>query len=158
MFHCYLFGIASVLLFATTSGAVAETQDIDITGHWVEVRRGEQRSLPNGSKVTPGGEAHASVIFRDSGAIASQWCAVTVYEHEGKAYNRIGSCGVFYDEGDVVWLAFLTTSPEDAGTWTALGGTGRYAGATGGGSCRMLSRRSDGLAYTTTCTGTLTTR
>jgi hypothetical protein len=151
--------MTSVILIATASGAHGATEKLDITGYWVVMNRGHEMPLPNGSKVTPGGEAHATIVNATTGEQASQWCAVTGYQNAaGDTSSQIGSCGVFYDNGDIVWLSFLTTGPDDAGDWTVLGGTGRYNGATGGGTCKYESRRSDGSSWTSSCTGEITTR
>ena len=158
MMRSVLLTMTSIFLCSIGSGATAATEKVDVTGYWVVTERGQEVAMPNGSKVTPGGSAHATIVNANGGEAASQWCAVTGYQDgSGKTSNQIGSCGVFYDNGDVVWLSFLTSGPDDAGDWTVLGGTGKYSGASGGGTCKLESRRSDGSSWTATCTGEIVT-
>jgi hypothetical protein len=159
MIRSVLLAVASTILIATAPGTFAATEKIDITGYWVVTERGREVTMPNGGKVMPGGEAHAAIVYASTGDVASEWCALTGFQDPaGNPSIQVGHCGVFYDNGDVVWLSVMTDGPDDAGDWTILGGTGKYRGATGGGSCKLASRRSDGSSWTTTCTGEITTR
>jgi hypothetical protein len=65
---------------------------------------------------------------------------------------------VFYDNGDVLSVAITGAAADQPLTWVVLGGTGKYAGATGGGASKLVSRRGDGYAGTYKATGTITTK
>jgi hypothetical protein len=125
----------------------------------VEVASGEEITLPKGQKIATDLTSHGTVVDKATGEVSSQWCSGTEFsDSAGKSMNGVGHCTVFSDNGDMLWLAFLNGTADQPNAWTVLGGTGEYAGATGGGSCSWDSERADGAAATSTCTGTINTK
>jgi len=58
---------------------------------------------------------------------------------------------------DVSWYSYVTSGTDHV-SWSVMGGTGKYAGATGGGTGTVVSRRSDGVSWTVQSKGTLITK
>jgi hypothetical protein len=154
--------LCTVAVMATSiaaSVATADTRNLTSTVYLVNVSNGEQISLPKGGKVATGLVSHGTVVDKETGEVSSQWCSGAGFEDSaGKPTNALGSCTVFSDNGDMLWLAFLNGAMDQPNTWTVLGGTGQNAGATGGGSCTLDSQRSDGSSSTATCTGKINTK
>jgi hypothetical protein len=154
-----LFALAAVLCSTGAPAAFAATEDLDLTVYIVDVRRGEEISLPKGGKVFHGGTTQATIVNKNTGETTVQWCSAAAFvDAAGNPTNMVGACTVFYDSGDMLWVSYLNGTMDQPNTWAVMGGTGRFAGATGGGSCKVDSQRSDGYSITSSCTGKLTTK
>ena len=143
--------------FAT--GALADTQQISSTGYAVNTDQGERITLPNGKVVLAGMQSHASLVNDKTGELTSQWCTANGYpDASGNLTAIAGFCTVVFDKGDELWLSFVGGAEDQPNTWTVMGGTGAYAGATGSGTSRTVSNRGDGYAWAMKSSGTLTTK
>lgn len=117
---------------------------------------GTRFESPTGAKGSYAAVSHATLV-RDDGPTASQWCTQEIGEgDDGMPTGFAGYCTIIEDNGDNLWVSFIGT-PTDGITWTVMGGTGQWAGATGGGTSEMVSQRADGQAWTSRATGTITT-
>jgi len=138
-------------------GAHAETQKTSATAHFVVISQGDAFEMPNGDKGFYGGQSHATSI-REDGTMASQWCTGEVGVNDaGEMTGGAGYCTIIEDNGDVIWVSYVNVAGQP-GTWTVMGGTGAYEGATGGGTSTVVSQRADGQAWTGQSTGTITTK
>ena len=136
--------------------ASAQTEPLSTTNYFVVVDRGEEIQQPNGRKVIVGGRSHGNLVS-DNGETASIWCDFTnELDDAGVETVGFGHCRSIYDNGDSLWLAFVQKLPSGSATWTVLGGSGRYKGATGSGNTENVSGRSDGYAWTSKSKGTIT--
>ena len=134
----------------------AGTQEISNLIHQVNVDEGQAFESPAGNKGRFGTVNHGTVV-REDGTLASQWCNGEIGEgDDGQPTGFAGYCTIIEDNGDVLWVSFLGT-PEEGLTWSVMGGTGQWAGATGGGTSEMVSMRADGEAWTSKATGKITT-
>jgi len=141
------------------AGAFAETEQVSSTLNQVVIKMPEKVDLPNGKVVMANGQWHASTVNDKNGELSSQWCTGEQYpDAKGAPMYGAGYCTIFFDNGDILWVSFTGTGEGKPGGWAVIGGTGRYAGATGGGTTTTVSRRSDGYAWTSKSTGTLTTK
>ncbi|MEJ2089715.1 MAG: hypothetical protein P8Y69_14825 [Gammaproteobacteria bacterium] len=140
-----------VLTVAGAAVATADTRDVDSTGYAVTTNMGEEITTPEGNKVTIGTVSHASLVDHVTNEEFSQWCTGSSGE-----FGNVGYCTVIADNGDVLWVSYLNT--EEGGNWSVIGGTGQYAGATGGGTTTDQSGRGDGQAWTFVSKGKLTTK
>jgi hypothetical protein len=139
-------------------GAFAETQQLNLTGYAVVTKMPEEIALPNGKKVMANGQNHASIVNDKTGEVTSQWCTAEAYpDAAGATTNQAGYCTIFYDGGDILWISF-TGASDQTGSWSVIGGMGKYAGATGSGTYKTVSQRSDGYAWTLKSTGTIVTK
>lgn len=151
--------LALVFGLAASSAAIADTQQLSVTGYTVVTKMPEKFTFPDGRTVLAGGENHATIVNDKTGEVTSQWCTGDQYpDASGNVTSIVGRCTVVYDSGDAVWIAYVGGAMDQPGTWTVIGGTGKYAGATGGGTVRVASQRADGYAFTQKATGTLTTK
>ena len=142
------FGFVLAALFGYLSvGAQAATEQLVATGYNVVTKLPEKITLPNGSVIMVGAQGHASIVNDKTAEQTSQWCNIDTWvDAKGAQTHAVGHCSVFYDSGDVVWVSVTQTTTDQPVTWTVLGGVGKYAGATGGGTSKVTSRRSDGYA------------
>jgi hypothetical protein len=148
-----------ILAFACLAQvAAAETEQLSSTNYFVIIDPGEVIDQPNGRKITIGGRTQGTLVH-DTGATDSIWCDFMNYLNEaGAATKGVGYCRSVTDNGDTLWLSFVQQFPSGAATWTVMGGTGRYEGATGAGTTENVSERGDGLAWTSKSKGTVTTK
>jgi len=115
--------------------------------------------LPNGKKIRVGFRSHATIVDQSTKEESSQWCTGEAQLNAaGEETIQAGYCGLVADNGDTLWLSFFVPSPRADGTWTVIGGTGRYDGASGGGTSTVASQRGDGYAWTLKSSGTLATK
>jgi hypothetical protein len=141
------------------STALADTQQLSITAYGVQTKLPEKVPLPNGKSVMVGGVSQSSLVNDKTGEVTSQWCNGDEFpDAKGAVMASVGHCTVFYDNGDVVWISYSGGAVDQPGKWTVIGGTGKYAGATGSGTFTNTSQRGDGYAGTQKSTGTLTTK
>jgi hypothetical protein len=146
-----------LLFFSLT--ASADTQKVSNVGYAVALDRGQVIDLPNGRKIRVGARSHGSLVDQNTKEESSQWCtAEAQLNAAGEETSQVGYCAVVADNGDTLWLSFFIPGPQEGGNWTVIAGTGRYEGATGGGTTAVASQRGDGYAWTTKSTGTLTTK
>jgi putative aminopeptidase FrvX len=149
--------VMGLTFFAFT--AFAATQETANTAYHVQTQQGEEITLPNGTKAMAGIESHATLVEDESGATASQWCSGSGYaDANGQPSAAVGYCTIIYDNGDMMWVSYVATESDQPVQWAVLGGTGTYAGTTGGGTSTFVSRRSDGYAWTTKAAGTINTK
>jgi hypothetical protein len=148
---------AALSLFATI--ACADTEKVNSTAYWVIVEQNQQFPLSTGSTVNAGGLVHANVINAD-GEHLSQWCeGDQVTDADGKPVGGAGFCTLIEEDGDMLWVWFRNDGPGQGSTWGVIGGTGEYAGATGGGtSSEPTSTSPDGQSWVNTSTGSITTK
>jgi len=134
----------------------ADTQQVDNLSYQVTINDGEAFEMPGGGKGFYGAQSHATLV-RPDGTAASQWCTQEIgLGDDGMPSGFAGYCTIIEDNGDILWVSFLGT-PADGIGWSVMGGTGQWAGATGGGTSEQVSQRADGEAWTTRSTGTITT-
>ena len=76
-----------------------------------------------------------------------------------KPLGGAGYCTIVNPDGDILWVWFQNGGGgQSGGTWGVIGGTGSYAGASGGGtSSAPTSMSPDGRSWINTSTGTITT-
>lgn len=142
--------ILAACLFCAVS-ATAGTRDVNTTAYFVTTNQGQEITTPQGNQVTVGIQNHSNLVDHVTNEEFSQWCTGNASEAGGAGY-----CTIIADNGDVLWVSYL--NQNGSGTWTVMGGTGEYLGATGGGTSTPGSQRGDGQAWTSTSTGTLTTK
>jgi hypothetical protein len=143
-------------IFGIGSCVQAETIQVSNVSYQVVMDEGNRFESPTGAKGYYGVTTHATLV-RDNGALASQWCLQENGEgDDGQPTGVAGYCTIIEDNGDVLWVSFLGT-PAEGVSWTVMGGTGQWAGATGGGTSEMVSQRADGEAWASKSTGTITT-
>jgi len=151
--------VLTVALCGVALGAGAATEQLSVTGYNVVTKLAEKVPLPNGGTIMVGGEGHSSIVNDKTGEQTSQWCNSDAWPDEkGAPTAFVGHCSIFYDNGDVLWISVTGTTNDKPLTWTVIGGTGKYAGATGGGTSKVVSQRGDVYAETYKATGTLTTK
>ena len=143
-------------VFGIGSCVQAETIEVANTAHHVVMNDGNRFEMPTGDKGYYGIQTHATLVRAD-GTLASQWCLQEAGEgDDGQPTGFAGYCTILEDNGDALWVSFIGT-PAEGISWTVMGGTGQWEGATGGGTGQVVSQRSDGEAWTSTNTGTITT-
>ena len=146
--------ISLFVLFVATS-VQAETMQISSTNYWVIVDPGRPVEMPSGAKGMATMRVHGTSV-RSDGVTSSQWCT----GHQGVsaegAPGGAGYCTLIADNGDMLYVSFMSNGADGTSTWTVMGGTGGYAGATGGGTSSDVSRRGDGMAWTSKTEGTIT--
>jgi hypothetical protein len=149
--------LAIGFLFLSMSAA-AETQEVSNVSYGVSLDQGQVIDLPGGRKVRVGMRSHSSVVEDRTQEVFSQWCTSEAQlDAAGKPTIEVGYCALLADNGDVLWLSFFNPGPEKS-TWTVIGGTGQYEGATGSGTSSVSSQRGDGYASTFKSSGTITTK
>jgi hypothetical protein len=131
--------------------ATADTRDVKTTAYSVTTEQGTPVTTPQGTQVVLGLQSHAYLVDHVTDEHFSQWCTGQASE-----FGQVGHCTVIADNGDVLWISYI--SQGDTGTWSVIGGTGQYMGATGGGTNAGGSQRGDGQAWTFESEGTLTTK
>ena len=78
--------------------------------------------------------------------------------HHAGPEGGAGFCTIIDQAGDAMWVWFSNNADGQGGTWGVIGGTGAYAGASGGGtSGAPTSMSPDGRSWINTSTGTITT-
>jgi hypothetical protein len=151
--------LLTTVLCCAASGSNAATEQFSATLYDVVTKLGEKETLQNGTVIVVGEQDHASIVNDKTGEQTSQWCNYDYWpDPKGMPTHSVGHCTVFYDNGDLAFIATTGTTNDQPVTWTVLGGTGKYAGATGGGTSKMTSMRSDGYAATFKASGTITTK
>ena len=146
--------VAAMLLGACVQ---ADTQTIKATVEHVQVEQGDLVTGPNGGQSRVGNLSHASIVNDETGERTSQWCrGNAVLDDAGMPAIQVGFCTIIYDGGDMLWISYLGDQSGE-NTYTVMGGTGQFEGATGGGINRIVSQRGDGRAWTSKAEGTIVT-
>ncbi len=136
----------------------ADTQTLELTVEGVQVQQGELITAPSGNQSRVGGLTHATIANDQTGERSVQWCRGNVLlDGTGMPTTQVGFCTVIYDSGDLLWISYLGDAQSGENTYTVIGGTGQYQGATGGGVNRVVSQRGDGRSWTSRAEGTITT-
>lgn len=135
---------AATVVFLTLAPAQAKEVKVSGTNTYV----------PTDSDVTPlTDEANLlrtqsrSVLVTDDPELpfhlSTQDCAGTyLLDANGQVDSGYGYCDVVDGDNDIWWLSWTTKG--DDGTWTVMGGTGKYEGMTGEGTSKVLSQSADG--------------
>jgi hypothetical protein len=151
--------ILTALLCCVAFGASAATEQLTLTAYSTVTKLGEKITLPNGSVIMSGQQTYTAVVNDKTGEQTSQFCDGDQWVNDkGAPQHEVAHCSVFYDNGDILWISIIGTTNDQPLTWAVLGGTGKYAGATGGGTSKMVSQRGDGYSGTYKATGTVTTK
>lgn len=151
--------VAGLICIALFPGATAEAQELELTHHMVTMSEGETIQTPQGNEVTLRVRSHGSVINDRNGEQYSQWCyGETQGSESGAGVPGAGYCTLVDDEGDAWWVSYIVHADGRPTDWSVIGGTGKFADATGGGTHRVVSERGDGQAWTGRSVGTLKTR
>jgi hypothetical protein len=138
--------------------AGASTEQFAETGHEVTTEVGDRIPLANGNVLVTHSQSHASPVNDNTGVQTSEWCNFdSLLDAKDVLVEFVGYCTRVYDSGDLMWISIAGRSAE-ASEFTILGGTGRFAGATGSGTTRVVSVRGDGRENTFKNVGTLTTK
>lgn len=135
--------------------AQAETMKHDSTMYWVQTSPGVAVEMPSGAKGRTVMRAHATVVRAD-GEVSSQWCTGHQGVDASGQAGGAGYCTGISDNGDMLYVSYLLGGEGEPATWTVMGGTGAYEGATGNGMSTVTSRRSDGRAWTSRSEGSIT--
>ena len=150
-------GVFLGLLIVAAPQVSADTQDVSSMAYGVVVEEGDQVSMTNGNTAFVGGLFHSNVI-NNEGEHFSQWCRATgIANAKNEPLGTGGYCTLIDSNGDVLWVWFRNMGPGSPGVWGAIGGTGAWAGATGGGTTESVSQSPDGRAAVNKTTGTITT-
>ncbi len=151
-------GALAIGLCCVAAFADAATEQFSETGHEVTTQPGDRITLANGNVLVTHSQSHASPVNDRTGEQTSEWCNFdSLLDAKDVLVEFVGYCTRVYDNGDPMWISVTGKSAEASG-FTILGGTGRFAGATGGGTTRVTSARVDGREDTFKNVGSLTTR
>ncbi len=154
-----ILALLTTVLCCIAVAANAATEQLSLTGYDVVTKLGEKETLQNGMIIVVGEQDHASIVNDKTGEQTSQWCNYDYWpDAKGMPTHSVGHCTIFYDNGDLAFIATTGSTNDQPLSWTVLGGTGKYVGATGGGTSKMTSMRSDGYAATFKASGTVTTK
>ena len=137
------------------SSVAAETIKIDAQVVAVEVEPDVTIEDTNGHTLQVGGLSHATII-NSNGDESSQWCRGSWVNKGDEMIGAAGFCTIVSAEGDYLWIWWRPTAPGE-NDWGVIGGTGRYAGATGSGSNVIVTQFPDGRAWIAKSTGTIRT-
>lgn len=137
-------------------GAFAATEEINSTLYNVSVEPNETTELANGVTVQGAGLTHATVVA-ENGETSSQWCRGTFAGKGDSFLGGAGFCTLVTAEGDFLWVWFTPTGATE-NKWGVISGTGRYAGATGGGTTKQISSSPDDRSSISKSVGTIITK
>lgn len=151
--------VLSTILSTAPFAAHAATEQYSSTAYSVVTKLGERETLPNGAVIEVGQTSYTAIVNDNTGEQASQYCNGDAWlDSAGAPTHMVAHCTIFYDNGDLAWVSYTGTTNDAPLTWTVLGGTGKYAGATGTGTSKRVSMRGDGYSGTYKATGTITTK
>ncbi len=138
------------------AGAViADTQTIDAMVYAVEISANQDIEAPNGHTVNAGGLTHGTII-NSNGDKSSQWCRGATVADGDAFIGGAGFCSIVNDSGDYLWIWWRPSGPG-TNDWGVIGGSGAWAGATGGGVNTITTQFPDGRAWISHSEGTITT-
>lgn len=149
--------IALLLTSFLTTGASADTIRSNSTLYNTITEMPTAIELPGGTTVLGGGSS-TGVIVQEDGTQSMQYCVNTGVQREDGNNLGAGHCTIVYDNGDLLWVSFHADGSGEASTWTVIGGTGEWEGATGGGTTELVSMRGDGRSWTATSKGKIKTK
>ena len=150
--------IMKVILLGTvlfSLSAFASTEKINNTAYSVSIEENRTIELANGVALQGGGVVHATVVS-ENGETLSQWCRGTFASTGDSFLGGAGYCTLITQDGDFLWVWFTPTGATES-KWGVISGTGRYAGATGGGTTTQISASPDGRSTITKSVGIITT-
>ena len=78
------------------------------------------------------------------GHYSTMWCVGSLQAVKGQFDNDAGLCQTTFPDGDKTYVTYKTKGAlgkPAKGTWTYVGGTGKYEGITGGGELIRISGR-----------------
>ncbi|MDI9245321.1 hypothetical protein [Marinobacter sp. CHS3-4] len=150
-------GAMGALAFCSAFSVLADTEKVDSALYWVQIAPGQTVDMPSGAKGKTVIRNHATVV-QANGNVASQWCTGHQGVDGSGAAGGAGYCTSIYDNGDMVYFSYLLGAEDEPATWTVMGGTGAYEGATGSGTSTITSQRADGRAWTSQARGSITTK
>ena len=112
---------------------------------------------PSGLRRIVNSVGQTTILDSNTGERSSEWCYTEILpDAVSPNLGIIGHCTAFYDDGSLLFMSLTWRAGDDkSGRWTVLGGTGRYAGASGGGTSEDLSTSADGNAWTGRGSGTI---
>ncbi len=149
---------AGFLVLGVPSIAIAaeKTQQLDSTIYAIYIDQPKTDKLStNGIEISYGSLLQGHTVA-SNGEHYSQWCQATGAAKDSKALGGAGFCTLIDERGDIFWVWLRDTS-DSTNDWGVIGGTGKYVGATGGGSTKLVKTMPDGtLVFETK--GTVTTR
>ncbi len=116
------------------------------------VIRGHEAALANGGKLVHA--LNAGVIIADDASVpfhmASQNCMnAAVLNADGSAAGASGHCTAMDGDGDTWSLWWRGEGEGEGSAWQIIGGTGKFAGMTGGGTTTTLHQAADGRTVIT---------
>src|SRR5512143_1936839 len=153
-----LTGALAIGLCCVAAFADAATEQFSETGHEVTTQPGDRVALANGNVLVTHSQSHASPVNDKTGEQTSEWCNFdSLLDAKDVLVEFVGYCTRVYDSGDLMWISIAGKTAE-ASEFRILGGTRKFAGATGSGTSRLISTRGDGRENTFKNVGTLTTR
>ncbi len=101
--------------------------------------------LPNGGRVVESADSGFSIMGDTSDPLhmSNTDCnGTTESDVDGNIVQGGGFCTLADKDHDAVWLWWAMDA--DGGTWGVFGGTGKYKGATGGGTWEVSEQWPDG--------------
>lgn len=149
--------IVAMAFVLTGSCALAEDRAASQTNYFVAIDQGEVVTQPDGTRIRIGQVSHANGVDDNTGEQVSAWCyGQSVLGNSDAPVAGAGYCAQVDDDGDIAWFSFRNYAGQN-GTWTAMGGTGKYEGQTGSGTSENISNRGDGRGWTSKAKGKITT-
>jgi len=136
--------VFALLVLFVSGVALGETITVDATGHYVRINEPEFLELVDDHELYPGYRRHISVTGKD-GKAESHWCFGSNVMDGSTLEFGAGYCTALDDDGDVYWTWF-EVAKRGGFAWKVMGGTGKYKGATGGGTSRASGSLPDGSA------------
>ena len=150
-------GAIGAFALSVAFNALADTAKVDSTLYWVQTDAGQVVEMPSGTKGRTVVRNHVTVVSAD-GEVSSQWCTGHQgVDGSGRA-GGAGYCTSISDNGDMLYLSYVMGAEDEPASWTVMGGTGAYEGATGSGTSITTSLRGDGRAWTSRAQGSITTQ
>ena len=138
-------------LVVASPWAMASADEVTVSGTATYIQNwGETVTLENGGRLE---RLHLQTIIHaddDNSPInmnAQDCTGTSVYDAEGAFVMNTGHCHATDLEGDT-WSMWYHHTP-DGNTWGVLGGTGKFAGLTGGGTTVVEARHADGRLFLT---------
>ena len=143
--HCARVVGATLLCLRVAAGAQAQqTWSGDGNGLYTATTL-EKYELPDGRMVRAM-SLHGFTVSEDKESpfhLTSQGCKGTyVYEADGMAFTAAGHCVSRDGDGDVWWIWW--NGDASGGEFGVMGGMGKFAGMTGGGTWASVARMPDG--------------
>ena len=139
--------LSTVLFFALAACGVARTITGQGEGYYVRTVV-EQVDLADGSsiqRILSEGFLVAADPSNPFHQNAQDCIGTGVFAADGSIISQAGYCHGTDEDGDMCWLWF--SGDQDAGRWGFLSGTGKYEGASGGGTFTAGVVTPDGKAH-----------